>query len=265
MTTGELLLANWEWEPSVVAGCALLALGYLWLTRNRTPARTVSFFGGVLLLLLDLVSPLDALGDEYLFSAHVLQHFLLALLIPILLLVGVPKWVADAALRRPAIARIEHVLARPATAWLLGVGTMIGWHVPVLFNAALANSVLHVVQHLSFLVTGTIFWWPVLQPAVERRLTAFAAISYLFTACLSCTILGAILSFAPPGAYPAYLNPEDSRHILPLIRNEWGLDPKNDQQAGGLLMWVPGCLVYLSAILAGVARWYGAEAREASR
>jgi putative membrane protein len=127
---------------------------------------------------------------------------------------------------------------------------MLVWHVPALFNAALASEGLHIFQHLSLLVTGTIFWWPILAPVESRRLETLGAIAYLFSACVCCSLLGAFLTFAPVGLYPAYLNPPS--HL-------WGLDPKSDQQLGGMLMWVPGCFVYLAGILSTVMRWYGAE------
>jgi putative membrane protein len=238
------LLTAWDWEPSVVVGCAALAIAYLVATRgNATKAACTCFLGGVLLLLLDLVSPIDALADGYLFSAHIIQHFLLALVIPPLLLLGLP-----AEMRLPAAFS-------PLIAWPLGVGTMLIWHIPALFNAALANDALHIFQHLSFLATGVIFWWPVLGPA-KCRLPAGVAVPYLFAACTACSLLGAAITFSHPGLYPAYLHPDDNLGILSVIRNDWGLDPKNDQQLAGLLMWVPGCFVYLTAILATVARWY---------
>src|SRR5207302_54415 len=102
------------------------------------------------------------------------------------------------------------------------------------------------------LVSGTIFWWPVLGSLEERRLAPVAAISYLFSACTACSLLGAAITFAPAGLYTAYLQPEDRLGILRLVRYGWQLDPKSDQQLGGMLMWVPGCLIYLSAILATV-------------
>jgi putative membrane protein len=256
MTSADLLLKGWEWEPSVLIGCAALALGYLAAMRPGGARHATCFLAGVAILLLDLVSPIDLLGDQYLFSAHIVQHFVLALIVPPLLLLGIPPWFAEAALARHWLAWFEREIARPPVSWLLGVGTMIVWHVPVLFNAALANDGIHILQHLSFLITGVIFWWPVLAPSEQRRIAPLAAISYLFGACLSCSLLGAALTFARPGLYPAYLNPEDSLGILPLLRNQWGLDPKNDQQMGGLLMWVPGCFVYLTGILATVAHWY---------
>ena len=263
MTTPQLLFSAWDWEPSVVLGCVALLIGYFAIAGKRASLRSVCFVAGVLLLLLDLVSPIDTLSDTYLFSAHVVQHFLLALIVPILLLKGTPPGFAERLLKRPLIAGIERTAGRPPVSWLLGVGTMILWHIPALFNAALASESLHVTQHLSFLVTGTIFWWPILGPGEEHRLPALASVAYLFGACVACSMLGAILTFSQPGAYPAYVNPGDPLGALVLIRGVWGLDPKSDQQLGGMLMWVPGCLVYLSAILASVARWYATPDRGA--
>lgn len=241
----------WDWEPSVVVGCAGLAIAYLAIARKRGLSGAPYFLAGVVLLLLDLVSPLDALGDQYLLSAHVVQHFLLALVIPPLFLLGTP------AFELRSLAPLERVIGQPPVSWLLGVGTMLAWHIPALFNAALANDSLHIVQHLSFLVTGVIFWWPIVGPLKDRHLSAFVAVAYLFGACTACSLLGVFLTFAPVGLYPAYLNPPRT--------NPLGLDPKSDQQLAGLLMWVPGCFVYLSAILVTVRRWYGADHPDVER
>lgn len=175
--------------------------------------------------------------NQYPFSAHVVQHLLLALVIPPLLLLGTPAFDLG------AFKKLERVLAQPPVSWIVGVGTMLAWHIPVLFDAALASQALHIFQQLSFLITGTIFWWPILGPLKERHLPMLGAVSYLFSACLCCSILGAFLTFGPAGLY--------AHHA--------GLDPKGDQQLGGLLMWVPGCFIYLSAILVSVHRWYSAE------
>jgi putative membrane protein len=228
-----------------VVGCAMLAIGYLMLVRKQRWNRAPFFLAGVLLLLLDLVSPIDTLADRYLFSAHIVQHFLLALVIPPLLLLGTP------AFELGVLNKLERAIGQPPVSWLLGVGTMLAWHIPALFNAALANDGLHILQHLSFLITGTIFWWPILAPVESKRLPALGAVAYLFSACVCCSLLGAFLTFAPAGLYPAYLNPPGRL---------WGLDPKSDQQLGGMLMWVPGCFVYLAGILSVVRRWYSEEA-----
>jgi putative membrane protein len=237
-------MTTWDWEPSVVVGCAMLAIAYLVLMRKRGFHRAPYFLAGVALLLLDLVSPIDALADGYLLSAHIVQHFLLALVIPPLLLLGTPRFDLG------SLTKLERALGQPPVSWTLGVGTMLAWHIPTLFNAALASDGLHVFQHLSFLVTGTIFWWPVVGPLEDRHLPVIASVSYLFSACLCCSLLGAFLTFGPVGLYPAYLNPPGRL---------WGLDPKSDQQLAGVLMWVPGCFVYLSGILSTVLRWYAEE------
>jgi cytochrome c oxidase assembly factor CtaG len=199
---------------------------------------------------------LEALGDTYLFSAHMLQHLLLILLVPPFLLLGTPRWLAELLLDWPPARRVERILGRPLVAWLVGTVTVWVWHWPVLYNATLLDERIHVVEHLSFLVTATIFWWPVLHPLAERRIAPLATIPYLFTAAASSSALGIILTFAPAGLYPAYLQPFDILRILPLLRQQWGLTPAVDQQLGGLLMWVPGSLVYLSGIIAAMARWY---------
>lgn len=234
---------TWDWEPSVVVGCAMLAIGYLAMVRQRLN-RAPYFLAGVVLLLLDLVSPIDTIADRTLFSAHIVQHFFLALVIPPLLLLGTP------AFKLGVLTKLERAVGQPPISWLLGVGTMLAWHIPAFFNAALANDGLHIFQHLSFLVTGVIFWWPIVGPLQARHLPALGAVAYLFSACACCSLLGAFLTFTPVGLYPAYLNPHP---------NYWGLDPQSDQQLGGMLMWVPGCFVYLSGILATVTRWYAAE------
>ncbi|HLI83626.1 MAG TPA: cytochrome c oxidase assembly protein [Bryobacteraceae bacterium] len=262
MTTWDLLVSGWDWEPSVVVGCAALAIAYLLLARPRKPLQAALFLSGAALLLVDLVSPIDALGDHVLLSAHVLQHFLLALIIPPLWLLGTPRELVERALRQHWLAGVERVLARPAISWPLGVVPMIVWHIPGAFNAALATDGLHIFQHLCFLVGGTIFWWPILGPLTEHRLGLLGAIAYLFSACLSCSVLGAALIFMPLGTYPAYVQPVGQDEVARLVRMGWGLDARSDQQIGGLMMWVPGCLVYLSAILASVGRWFAAGNRD---
>ena len=107
-----------------------------------------------------------------------------------------------------------------------------------------------------FLVTSTMFWWPVLNPIRERRLSTGLAVLYLFAAAAENSLLGIILTFMPAGFYPTYLHPDDDLGALQLIRDSWGISPALDQRLGGLLMWVPGCSMYFVAILAVLAVWY---------
>jgi cytochrome c oxidase assembly factor CtaG len=256
MTVWQFVRATWMWEPSVVGGCLLLAAGYLAVVGAKPTRHAAAFFGGIAVLVLALDSPLDTLGDTYLFSAHMVQHLLLILIVPPLLLLGLPASPVVRAWRVPWIRRAMAALGAPALAWGLGIGTMAVWHVPALYNAALANGGVHVAQHLSFLVTSTIFWWPVLAPAEDARLGPLPAVLYLVAAALASSVVGIIVTFAKVGLYPAYLLPVDRLGVGPLIRNVWGLTPDLDQELGGLLMWIPGGLVYLCAILGVMARWY---------
>jgi putative membrane protein len=130
------------------------------------------------------------------------------------------------------------------------------WHVPALCDTAAASQPVHYLQVFSLLLMGGMFWWPILGARPDQRLSPLVGVAYLFSACVSCSLLGIFITFAPIGVCPVYLHPEDRLGILPLIRERWGLTPAVDQQVGGLLMWVPACLVYLCGIMGLLARWY---------
>lgn len=267
MTTWQLLASTWSWYPSVLVGCAAALGAYLIAVRFRLTTKTLSFTIGILVLALALVSPLDALGDAYLFSAHMLQHLLLVLVVPPLLLLGMSAWMMRRILSWPPAHRTEQLLRRPSVAWTLAVVTLWLWHIPHLYNAALDSETTHAVEHATFLVTATILWWPILTPLEESRLAPLPALFYLFAAGAANAVLGIILTFTPPGLYPMYLHPFDPIGALPLIRDAWRISPEVDQQIGGLLMWVPGGLVYAAAAMGMLARWYRmpeADAREAT-
>lgn len=266
MTTNEFLLRAWEPRPPAVAACVLLLLAYCFGTGSRFRARAAAWFGGDLLILLSLISPLDTLARDYLFAVHMAQHIVLLLGAPALLLIGLPGEALQHLLRRPALARAERFLRRPAVAWPVGIGAMAFWHVPAVFNAAAASGMAaHAAEHVSLLAAGMVYWWPILSPLAASRLNPVPqAAAYLITSCLACTAMGVLLTFAPRLLYPAYVNPADPYGILPLIRRGWGISPALDQQIGGLLMWVPGCLIYLSAIMAMFGRWYAQPAEAAA-
>jgi putative membrane protein len=257
MTTAGLLTSLWAWEPSVVAGCVGLALAYAAALRFRIPPAGVWYAAGVALLLLSLVSPIDVLGDTYLFSAHMIQHLLLLLVVPPLLILGLPRALVERALRRPALAAAERALNRPLGAWIMALGTLWVWHLPLLYDAALADERLHIFEHLCFLVTATIFWWPLLHPIAERRLGTAGALVYLVAATFASDVLGIIITFAPAGFYPPYSHPAGLRSVLTLIRDDWGISAADDQQIAGVLMWMGGSVPYAAAAIAVLARWFG--------
>lgn len=256
MTTSRLLLTAWDFDPSVIVGCALLLAVYFRRVRGASWQRKSSYVLGVLVLFLSIESPLDSLGDTYLFSAHMVQHLLMILIVPPLMLYGIPESEARSWLRHPRVARAERIFGRASVAWILGIGTMTIWHLPVLYNFAIAHEPVHIFQHLTFLVTGTMFWWPIMSPLPERRLAPVASIFYLFAAVMENSLLGILITFMPVGYYTAYVHPADPLGALHLIRDQWELSAISDQRLGGLFMWIPGCSVYFVAILMIVVSWW---------
>jgi cytochrome c oxidase assembly factor CtaG len=256
MTSGRLLAEAWDFEPTVIIGCIALFLAYLWVVHFRMNRKTALFGSGVLLMLLTLIGPLDFLGDGYLFSAHMLEHILLELAVPPLLLLGLPRAPVRSLLSVNIAAKMERFLGRPAVAWLLAVGTLWLWHLPVLYNAALNSERIHAVQHLSMLITGTIFWWPVFTPLPSHRISPVNGFVYIFLATSANMILGILLAFAPVGYYPEYTRSSDGTGIFRLIRTVWELDPQSDLNLGGMFMWIVGGLLYFWAMLVVISRLY---------
>lgn len=259
MNIWQVLSSTWNMEPWVLVSALILLLGYGYATGFKFTKLSALFISGIALYVLALVSPLDYLGRTYLLSAHMIQHILLLLIVPLLLLLSIPKELAEKALRVKPFGYTMKVLGNPFVAWFLGVGAMWVWHLPSLHDMVLASDNLYIAQQISFVVIGMIFWWPVFAPVESRRLSPLISTMYLATACLGCTILGMLITFAGAGLYAAYVNPVDSIGILPLLRGELCLTPGVDQQIGGLTMWVPGCLIYLAASMGTLAKWYGAE------
>jgi putative membrane protein len=258
MNIWQVLSSTWNMEPWVLVSALAVLAGYGLGTGFKFTKLSALFITGIVLYVLALISPLDYLGRTYLFSAHMIQHILLLLIVPLLLLLGIPKTLAEKALEIEPIGYVMKVLGNPIIAWFLGVGAMWVWHLPSLHDSVLASDNLYIAQQISFVFIGMIFWWPVFAPLEARRLSPLVSTLYLSSACLGCTILGMLITFAGAGLYAAYMNPVDTIGILPLLRGELCLTPGVDQQIGGLTMWVPGCLIYLTASMVTIARWYGA-------
>src|SRR5256886_9057819 len=222
-------LTQWNLEPSILIGTVLITGLYLYaigpFRKRHFPdepimtGQTVAFPSGMLIMLLALVSPLDELGDSYLFSAHMVQHLCLTIIGPPLLLIGIPGWLVDPLLRKHVIFRIARILTFPALAFFLYNFDFWLWHAPPLYNATLENQNIHILEHLTFIVFGVIYWWPVFSPsALLPRLSIGGQVLYLFLSGMPTVALGAGLTFLPP-LYAPYL-------AVPRI---WGLSPAADQ------------------------------------
>ena len=259
MNSPRPLLSLWSWDPLSILLC-LLALGAVsWHFRSarRTAvarARESLLVLGLALLVLGLLSPLAVLARNYLFSAHMAQHLLLLLVVPVLLLLGLPQ--TGVASERRETGEGFGFGGALAT-WLAGVAAMWVWHIPALCSAATADYWTYHVQTISLLVLGTLFWWPIAGPNQRHHLSAPAGVAYLVTACFACTLLGIYITFAPVSVCPIYVHPADPYGLLSKIQTRWGLTAQVDQQIGGLMMWVPACLIYLSGVMGLLFRWYG--------
>lgn len=251
MNTKEFLLSAWNWNPVVIGACVAALLGYACLLRFHWTARAWYFLGAVAVFFLTLISPLNALADGYLFSAHMLQHMLLLLIVPMLLLLGLPTANANPGGKR------QRFRLPPLVGWFGGVSAMWVWHERTLCDLATRTETFRVIQISTLLALGTLFWRPLLGRQLPRRISPLAGVVYLFSACVACTVLGILITFAPTGAVcPIFLHPPDHPGMLSLIRQDWGFTPATDQQVGGLLMWVPGCGIYLAGVMGMLARWY---------
>jgi putative membrane protein len=252
---------SWSFDPLVLCtlgvSLGLYALGYRRLrwrslarTHTRRDRQAAAFLGGWSLLVIALVSPLDGLGAA-LFSAHMVQHELLMIAAAPLLVLGrplgvwvwalPPRWrqhVGNAVRWRPLKATWRAMTA-PAGAWLLHAAALWLWHMPALFQGALLHPWVHTLQHTSFLASALLFWWTIF------RHPGGAAMLSLFTTMVHTGALGALLTLSPGLWYPLYVEPTAAL----------GFDPLQDQQMGGLVMWVPGGVAYLVSALAMAARW----------
>jgi cytochrome c oxidase assembly factor CtaG len=248
MTTQQFLTSAWTSNIATFVASGAMLVAYLWLFGiNR---RILYLLAGLGLFLLTLSSPLNALATGYLFSAHMLQHILLLLIVPALVLMSLPSWVT--------LGPRSWIIGNPLVGWMAGVGAMWLWHARPLCNAAVSSQFVNALQISSLLLLGAIFWRQILAPREEERLSPPGAVLYLFSACVACSILGILITFSPVSVCPIYAQPPADRlGILNLVQSNWGITPNKDQQIGGLLMWVPMCLVYLSAIIVQLARWFG--------
>jgi putative membrane protein len=248
-------LTAWNWEPSIIIGTALLVGLYLYgigplrrkyqLATEVKRGQVVAFLLGVFIMFLALVSPLDELGDSYLFSAHMVQHLFITLVGPPLLLIGTPGWLLQPLLRKRTVFLIARVFTFPALAFFLYNANFWLWHAPPLYNATLENQSIHILEHVTFIVFGILNWWPIFSPSEELpRLPLGGQILYIFLSGMPTVALGAGLTFFPP-LYAPYL-------AAPRI---WGISAAVDQQLGGLIMWIPGNIFYIVIISILFIQW----------
>jgi putative membrane protein len=245
-------------SPSVLVGCLYLLGGYFlavgparrrygWSPEPVEPARAISWVVGVLVIFFSLNGPLHEWADAYLFSAHMVQHLLLMLVMPPFLVWGLPPWLVRKALEWPGVLRVGRVLTHPAVAFVAYNVVFVFWHLPANYDRALMDHGVHIGQHLSFMAVAVMMWWPVVSSVaeLERIPTGPLLMGYVFLFGIPGTVISALITLADSPIYRWYV-------AAPRMT---GLSALDDQRLGGLIMWIPGMLIFWIAITAVFFRW----------
>ncbi|HWE59454.1 MAG TPA: cytochrome c oxidase assembly protein [Solirubrobacteraceae bacterium] len=255
----------WTFSPSVIVGVGASCVAYMWAWRRaRQPGmphppgygRLALFAASMLTLVAALLSPVDSISDNVMF-VHMIQHVLLLDIVPILFILSLTKGLLRPVTRR--LTRIEEragFIAHPAFAVFLYVGFMAFWHVPRMYDLALAHENIHKLEHLCFLIGGSLYWWHLLAPIKPRTaLGGMAKIVYMAVTKFFVGMLGIILVFAPHALYPWY---ETHPHY-------WGLTVHADQSLAGSVMALEQSLIMATALVYIIIRMLGDSEKEAQR
>ena len=243
---------KWSIHPSTVIGLAALASLYIWRARSATSEnilsgwRKLSFFSALLVIFGSLNGPIHDLSDTYLFSAHMVQHLLLTMLMPPLMILGVPGWMLRPLLRNRVISRVARRVTKPITCFVIFNLVIAVWHLPVFYNAAMDNHNIHILEHLMFMAAAVLMWWPITSQLPELpRLSYPGQMLYCFLMILPMSIVAIYISMADQVLYPAY-------SAAPRVTS---LSPLEDQLLGGLIMWVPGGVIFMIIMTVVFFRW----------
>jgi cytochrome c oxidase assembly factor CtaG len=255
----------WPFEPTVIVAVAAVATVYVkgW-RRARRPGmphppgygRLTLFLLGLLVIYAALASPIDPLADDLL-VLHMVQHVLLLDIAPILLILGLTKGILRPVTRRiRAVEQRAGYLAHPAFAVALYAGSMWLWHVPAMYDLALRHSAVHFLEHLTFMLAGSLYWWYLISPIRSRmRRGGAGPITYMVSTKLMVGVLGVALAFAPNALYPFYEH--QPRY--------WGLSAVDDQSLGGLLMALEQSIVMGIALVVLFVQMINESERQSQR
>jgi putative membrane protein len=234
---------------SVIAGCVGLAVVY-WLCIGRyrdrfreseavSVGRQIAFYSAIALALVALATPLDSIGDTSLFTAHMLQHLILTLGVAPLLLIGTPGWLFGDVLRVTRLTGFVRWARHPLVAFFAFNAVFSLAHIPSFYELTLSNELLHAGEHLVFVATAMLMWMPILSPVpqIAAPYPPLGQVLYLFLQTVPASLVGALLAATSGAYYPTYVQ---APRITPL-------SPLEDQQLGGLIMWVGSGLYFLVA------------------
>ena len=272
----QISLSRFSVHPSTVIGIVIVGAIYLWRAHRGpseadrypvnvsphtateeqrlkaaeepgpTPLMKVSFFTSLALLFLSLNGPLHDLSDYFLFSAHMLQHLLLTLVVPPLMIYGVADWMLRPLIRNRIVYRIAQANTSTVACFVWFNVVLAFWHLPIMYNAALAHHSLHIVQHLMFISASVLMWWPLLSPMSELPRASYPVqILYLFLLVIPMSVISIYITMSDSLLYPAYAAAPRILRIAPM----------EDQQYGGLIMWIPGGIFFYLIMTVVFFRW----------
>jgi putative membrane protein len=243
---------RWSLHPSTLIGIAVLGALYIWRAKQGSVDeklsgwRKISFFSSLFVMFACLNGPLHDLSDTYLFSAHMVQHLLLTMLMPPLMIVGIPGWMLRPLLARPAIGAIARRLTKPIVCYVTFNLVIAFWHLPAFYNAAMDNHNIHIIEHLMFMAAAVMMWWPLTSQLPELpRLPYPGQMLYSFLMTLPMSVVAIYITMSDHILYPAY---SAAPRISPL-------SPADDQLLGGLIMWVPGGVIFTIIMTVVFFRW----------
>ena len=251
---------HWHAHPDVLIGLAVLEGAYLLgvgplrekhrLADDIDSRQVATFTAGVLVIFVSLLSPIHELSDKYLFSAHMLQHVLLTLIAPPLLVLGTPDWLIRPLLRPDLSFRIARLVTHPIVAFAVFNFIFSLWHVPSLYNTSVTNHGVHIVEHLMFMAAAVIMWWPIASRMPELpRLSYPLQMMYLFLLSIAQIIVFAVITFAPEPLYDWYVD-------APRV---WNISPLADQQIGAIIMKIGGGILFGVLIVIAFFKWFNME------
>ncbi len=242
----------WRWSihPSTAIGIPALGALYVWASRTlrREPklSQKIFFLSGLLVMFGALNGPIHDLSDDYLFSAHMVQHLLLTLAVPPLLLAGTPGWMFRPLLSRSRIAPAARFFTRATICFVVFNVVFAVWHLPPFYNAAMANHSLHILEHLMFMAAAVLMWWPLMSQLPEfPRLAYPGQMLYSFLMSIPMSIVAVYIAMADHVLYPAY---SAAPRVLPL-------SPIEDQLLGALIMWIPGGIIFIVIMTVVFFKW----------
>ncbi len=249
---GQMSWLKWSIHPSTLIGLAAMGVIYVWRSRQAATGeevsgwRKLSFFSGLFLIFASLNGPLHDLSDDYLFSAHMVQHLLLTLAMPPLLIFGVSGWMLRPLLKNRILGPIARKITKPAWCFTIFNLAIAIWHLPFFYNAAMANHNIHIVEHLIFMSAAVLMWWPLSSQLPELpRLPYPGQMLYCFLMSIPMSVVAVYITMADHVLYPAY---SSAPRIFPL-------SPMEDQMLGGLIMWVPGGLIFTIIMSVVFFKW----------